>query len=108
MTAAPHQAVVLYDGDCPLCRKTTAILNRLDWFGRLAFHNCRDAAHIPPNTAHLDSAPMIPGDARPHAGPTPRPGRVPGRPLDRRRHPPVVAAFPPPVRPRHGPARPAG
>jgi predicted DCC family thiol-disulfide oxidoreductase YuxK len=59
MTATPHQAVVLYDGDCPLCRKTTAILNRLDWFGRLAFHNCRDAAHIPANAAHLDAARMI-------------------------------------------------
>jgi predicted DCC family thiol-disulfide oxidoreductase YuxK len=59
MSAAPHQAVVLYDGDCPLCRKTTAILNRLDWLGRLAFHNCRDATHIPANSAHLDAARMI-------------------------------------------------
>jgi predicted DCC family thiol-disulfide oxidoreductase YuxK len=59
MTAAPHQAVVLYDGECPLCRKTTAILRRLDWFGRLAYHNCRDTIHIPANTAHLDPARMI-------------------------------------------------
>jgi predicted DCC family thiol-disulfide oxidoreductase YuxK len=59
MTAAPHQAVVLFDGDCPLCRKTTAVLKRLDWFGRLAFHNCRDRTHIPANAAHLDPARMI-------------------------------------------------
>jgi predicted DCC family thiol-disulfide oxidoreductase YuxK len=59
MTASPHQAVILYDGDCPLCRKTTAILKRLDWFKRLAFHNCRDTAGIPANTAHLDASRMI-------------------------------------------------
>jgi predicted DCC family thiol-disulfide oxidoreductase YuxK len=59
MTTAPHQAVILYDGDCPLCRKTTAILKRLDWLKRLAFHNCRDTAGIPANTAHLDAARMI-------------------------------------------------
>jgi predicted DCC family thiol-disulfide oxidoreductase YuxK len=52
-------AIVLYDGDCPLCRKTTAILKRLDWFRRLRFQNCRDAAAIPPNTAHLDPERMI-------------------------------------------------
>ena len=54
-----NRAVVLYDGDCPLCRRTTSILKRLDWFGRLAFHNCRDATHIPAHTAHLDPARMI-------------------------------------------------
>jgi predicted DCC family thiol-disulfide oxidoreductase YuxK len=59
MNIAPNRAVVLYDGDCPLCRKTTSILKRLDWFHRLALHNCRDTAHIPKNTAHLDSARMI-------------------------------------------------
>lgn len=59
MTAAMHQAVILYDGDCALCRKTTSMLKRLDWFGRLAFHNCRDAAGIPSHSAHLDSARMI-------------------------------------------------
>ena len=59
MTASPNQAVVLYDGHCPLCRKTTSILRRFDWLGRLAFHNCRDAANIPANTAHLDTARML-------------------------------------------------
>jgi predicted DCC family thiol-disulfide oxidoreductase YuxK len=59
MTVEPRQAVILYDGDCALCRKTTAILKRLDWFRRLAFHNCRDTAGIPANTAHLDAGRMI-------------------------------------------------
>jgi predicted DCC family thiol-disulfide oxidoreductase YuxK len=59
MNAVPHQAVVLFDGDCPMCRKTTSILKRLDWRHRLAFHNCRDVDHIPANTAHLDPERMI-------------------------------------------------
>jgi predicted DCC family thiol-disulfide oxidoreductase YuxK len=58
MPAANH-AIVLYDGECPLCRKTTSILKRLDWLHRLRFQNCRDAAGIPANTAHLDPARMI-------------------------------------------------
>jgi len=59
MTADPRQAVILYDGDCPLCCKTTAILRRFDWFRRLTFQNCRDTAGIPANTAHLDADRMI-------------------------------------------------
>jgi predicted DCC family thiol-disulfide oxidoreductase YuxK len=55
----PDQAVVLYDGECPLCRKTTGVLERFDWFGRLRFHNCRDAAGIPTHSAHLDPARTI-------------------------------------------------
>jgi predicted DCC family thiol-disulfide oxidoreductase YuxK len=55
----PGQAIVLYDGDCPLCGETAAVLKRLDWFARLRFHNCRDAAAIPANTAHLDPERMI-------------------------------------------------
>ena len=53
------KAIVLYDGDCPLCRKTTGILKRLDWLHLLRFHNCRDSAGIPANTAHLEPARMI-------------------------------------------------
>jgi predicted DCC family thiol-disulfide oxidoreductase YuxK len=56
---AAHQALVLYDGECPICRKTVSILKRLDWLHALRFHNCRDTAGIPPNTAHLDPARMI-------------------------------------------------
>ncbi|MBO0697099.1 MAG: DUF393 domain-containing protein [Zavarzinella sp.] len=56
---APGRALVLYDGECPLCRKTTDILSRFDWFHQLRFHNCRDTAGIPPNSAHLDPARMI-------------------------------------------------
>jgi predicted DCC family thiol-disulfide oxidoreductase YuxK len=34
--------VVLFDGGCPLCRRTVRALSRLDWFGRLTF---ADASH---------------------------------------------------------------
>jgi len=54
-----NQAVVLYDGECPLCRKASSVLRRLDWLHRLQFHNCRDAAGIPTNSVHLDPARMI-------------------------------------------------
>jgi predicted DCC family thiol-disulfide oxidoreductase YuxK len=59
MTVATQKGLVLYDGDCPLCRKTTSILRRLDWLHRLSFHNCRDSVGIPENSAHLDPARMI-------------------------------------------------
>jgi predicted DCC family thiol-disulfide oxidoreductase YuxK len=36
------RARVLYDGDCPLCRKSVAILRRLDWLGRLDYVNARE------------------------------------------------------------------
>jgi predicted DCC family thiol-disulfide oxidoreductase YuxK len=35
-----NRAIVLYDGQCAFCRKSMAILNRLDWLGRV---ECRDA-----------------------------------------------------------------
>jgi predicted DCC family thiol-disulfide oxidoreductase YuxK len=56
---AANRALVLYDGLCPLCTRTTSILKRLDWLGRLRFHDCRDAAGIPANSAHLEPARMI-------------------------------------------------
>jgi predicted DCC family thiol-disulfide oxidoreductase YuxK len=69
------RAVVLYDGQCPLCQKTASLLRRLDWLGRLRFHDCRDAAGIPANAAHLDPGRMIeqmhvltPDRATAHAG----------------------------------------
>jgi len=56
---AAHQAVVLYDGLCPLCTRTVSILKRFDWLRRLQFHDCRDTRGIPANSAHLEPARMI-------------------------------------------------
>ncbi|MGL6094369.1 MAG: thiol-disulfide oxidoreductase DCC family protein [Fimbriiglobus sp.] len=59
MTAAiaadpfPGRAVVLYDGQCPLCQRSVAILKKLDWLGRLAFQNGRDTEHLPPSAVPL-------------------------------------------------------
>jgi predicted DCC family thiol-disulfide oxidoreductase YuxK len=47
--AAGHgrKALVLYDGDCPLCRKSVRLLRGLDWPGALGFVNVRDPEQAP-------------------------------------------------------------
>jgi predicted DCC family thiol-disulfide oxidoreductase YuxK len=42
-----QKALVLYDGDCPLCRKSVRLLKRLDWFNVLGYVNVRDAERLP-------------------------------------------------------------
>jgi predicted DCC family thiol-disulfide oxidoreductase YuxK len=32
-----RRATVLYDGDCGFCKRSVALVRRLDWFGRLDF-----------------------------------------------------------------------
>ena len=39
----PEKALVLYDGDCPFCVSSVSTLRRLDWLGRLAYGDARDA-----------------------------------------------------------------
>jgi predicted DCC family thiol-disulfide oxidoreductase YuxK len=50
---APGKAVVLYDGDCPFCRKSVSILKRLDWLNRLHLQNARDTDRLPPSREPL-------------------------------------------------------
>src|SRR5207248_8905379 len=45
-------SLVLYDGDCRLCRKSVALLKRLDWLGRLEFADSR--GELPEGAAALD------------------------------------------------------
>jgi len=33
----PSSLIVLFDGGCPICRRTVRTLRRLDWFARLQF-----------------------------------------------------------------------
>jgi predicted DCC family thiol-disulfide oxidoreductase YuxK len=47
------RSVVLYDGQCPFCRRSVALLRRLDWLGRLRYHDARDADHLPPSNEPL-------------------------------------------------------
>jgi predicted DCC family thiol-disulfide oxidoreductase YuxK len=41
------RSVVLYDGQCEFCRRSVALLRRLDWLGRLRFQDARDSSHLP-------------------------------------------------------------
>ena len=39
----PSQLVVLFDGGCPICRRTVRTLRRIDWLARLQFADGTDA-----------------------------------------------------------------
>lgn len=52
-------AIVLFDGQCPFCRRSVGLLKRIDWHGRFAYLDCRDPAGIPAHTADLDPAKLI-------------------------------------------------
>lgn len=54
-----RQAVVLYDGECPLCQRSVAILKRLDWLGQLRYANARDRAAWPETNIVLDRDRML-------------------------------------------------
>ncbi|MGL4421626.1 MAG: thiol-disulfide oxidoreductase DCC family protein [Gemmataceae bacterium] len=56
---APGRGVVLFDGLCPFCRKSIRIIQRLDWFGRLHYQNCRDTASLPPCETPLEPQKLI-------------------------------------------------
>ena len=60
---------VIYDARCPLCRRTVALLRRLDWRRRLRFHDANDrdrvqAAFPPLAGADLDAAIHVVTDGR--------------------------------------------
>jgi len=42
-----ERAILLYDGDCALCRRGVAQLRRLDWFGVLRYENAREREKMP-------------------------------------------------------------
>src|SRR5438105_1313655 len=48
------KAQILYDGECPLCLQSVAILKRLDWLDQLAYVNVRDARQVPVCDPPLD------------------------------------------------------
>lgn len=47
-------ALVLYDGECPLCLKSVDLLKRFDWLGKLAYVNVREAQKVPPRQPPLE------------------------------------------------------
>jgi predicted DCC family thiol-disulfide oxidoreductase YuxK len=50
-TRSNRRAQVLYDGHCAFCRRSVALLRRLDWLGRLAYADARDPAQRPAGVA---------------------------------------------------------
>ena len=50
----PGKAVVLYDGECALCRKSVGIAQRLDWWNRIVFQDARDTDRYPPSAMPLE------------------------------------------------------
>lgn len=42
--ALSARALVLYDGECRVCRASVGQLRRLDWLGRLSYGDARDVA----------------------------------------------------------------
>jgi predicted DCC family thiol-disulfide oxidoreductase YuxK len=72
---APGKGIVLYDGDCPLCQRSVAVVKMLDWLDRLAYGNARDTDRLPPSAVPLDPQRMLeemhlvtPGRRRAYAG----------------------------------------
>jgi len=51
---AKGKAIVLFDGQCPLCQRSVRSLKRLDWLGRLHFQDCREIANLPRTALPLD------------------------------------------------------
>jgi len=56
--AYKNRATVFYDGDCEFCRRSIALLHRLDWLGRLTYVNFRDAGNPLLTTPVLAGAPL--------------------------------------------------
>ena len=40
-------AILLYDGACPLCQRSVAILKKLDWLQKIHYQNARLVADLP-------------------------------------------------------------
>ena len=53
------RAIVLYDAHCAFCRKSVAILKRLDWIGRLRCQDARDTANLPDCAEPLDRQKLL-------------------------------------------------
>ena len=49
-----HKAIILYDGACPLCQRSVAVLQRLDWMNALRYQDARDTAALPASQTPLE------------------------------------------------------
>src|SRR5215475_15603488 len=53
------KAQVLYDGDCAFCRKSVALVQKLDWLGKLEYVNVRDEAQPILKEPMVAAAPLL-------------------------------------------------
>jgi predicted DCC family thiol-disulfide oxidoreductase YuxK len=51
--ATQGQAVLLYDGACPLCQRSVRILKKLNWLNKIHFQDARDTRNLPPSEVPL-------------------------------------------------------
>jgi predicted DCC family thiol-disulfide oxidoreductase YuxK len=49
-----RRALILYDGECPLCLKSVENLKRFDWMHVLEYQDARQVEDIPERTPPLD------------------------------------------------------
>lgn len=59
LDGAEGKAIVLFDGQCPLCQRGIRVLKRLDWLGRFHGQDCRDTANLPPCAEPLEPEKLI-------------------------------------------------
>jgi len=58
-TSRSGKAIVLYDGECPLCLKSREIVERLDWLGAIHWQNAREVDRLPAAPIPLDHARLL-------------------------------------------------
>jgi predicted DCC family thiol-disulfide oxidoreductase YuxK len=52
-------AIVLYDGQCPLCRRSVAVLQRLDWLKSFNYQDARKVDELPESKVPLQPARLL-------------------------------------------------
>lgn len=57
--SAKGKAIVLFDGQCPLCQRSARNLKRLDWLKKFHFQDCRDTANLPKAAVPLDPRQLL-------------------------------------------------
>jgi predicted DCC family thiol-disulfide oxidoreductase YuxK len=58
-TTDTYAAVLLYDGQCPLCRKCVAVLKKLDWARQVRYQDARSKEPLPATNPPLDPARLL-------------------------------------------------
>lgn len=59
MTAHSAKAVVLFDSQCEFCRRSVALLRKLDWLGKFTAQSARDVDQLPQTEPPLDPARLL-------------------------------------------------